>query len=157
MSENTPLKTEDVALKTVLDLHTLLSDHLKGNITLDKKTVNILTLVLNSCPAVIDDLNHHIIKIISDNVIDSKDLPQFILMFKDVINVNMKDLKKIKVSRSDVIILIESIINILIDTNVIKTGEKKDEIKALLSLSVQILDSSVNLSDNINCSRFMCC
>jgi hypothetical protein len=138
-----------------IDLHQLLSTFLKSNkssIVLNVTTAKTLRHVLNCCPKIIDNLNTHIVNIISDDVIDSKDLPQFILMFNEIINANIKDLKKIKVTKSDLVSLIESIMLILLETDVIKTGEKKEEFKALLNLSVQILDSSINLSETVTCN-----
>lgn len=139
-----------------LDLHNLLSTYLKDKYTLDDKSAKILQHVLTTCPKLITNLNEPILDIISDNVIDSKDLPQFIILFKNIINLNIKDLKKIKVNRSDMISLIKSIMFILLDTNTIKTGDRKEEFKTLLSLSIQILESSVDLSESITCS-WKCC
>ena len=139
-----------------LDLHNLLSTYLKDKYTLDDKSTKILQHVLTTCPKLITNLNEPILDIISDNVIDSKDLPQFIILFKNIINLNIKDLKKIKVNRSDMISLIKSIMFILLDTNTIKTGDRKEEFKTLLSLSIQILESSVDLSESITCS-WKCC
>jgi hypothetical protein len=108
-----------------------------------------LRSVIEAFPTIIETIGKRILKILSDDVIDMNDLPTFILLIKDIINLNVKDLKKIKVTRSDIADMIESIMFILIDTNTIRTGDNKDSFLALLKLSMQILDASVNLNNTI--------
>jgi len=78
-------------------------------------------------------------------------------MFKEVININIKDLNAINISRQDIIKLIETIIFILLDMDIIKCGNKKDELLTLLKLSIQILDSSIDLTEMINVPEIINC
>lgn len=154
---DTGVKDTDVLLNNT-DLTSLLTSYLDGKnarIKLNQNGAQVLRTVIQRLPSIIDDIGSHILAIVSDNVIDMNDLPTFILLVKDIININVKDLKKIKVTRGDIVDMIESIMFILIDTNMIKTGDNKDSFLALLKLSMQILDASVNLDKTISC--FSCC
>lgn len=140
-----------------LDLKDGLVKYLNGKnarIKLDKNGAQVLHKIIESMPKLIDDIGARILTIVSDDVIDMNDLPTFILLVKDIVNINVKDLKKIKVTRGDIADMIEAIIFILIDTDVIKTGDNKDSFLALLKLSMQILDASVELDKTIGCSCF---
>jgi hypothetical protein len=121
---------------------------------LDNKTANTLKRILEEFPSIVNNIDEHIMKIISDDVIDMNDLPQIILLIKDVMNINVKELKILKVKRSEVIVLIEKIIVILIETNVIKTGNNKDSFLASLRLGIQILDAGIDASESLGWS---CC
>ena len=166
MSNDTPLTetNKEVNMTNILLSNTLLGDLLSNffitkntQVKLEPKAVIVLKRVLVDCPILIDNIDVHIKAIVSDNIIDAKDIPQIILMLKEVINVNIKDLKAISLTRQEAVTLIETIIFILLDLNVIKCGNNKDELMVLLKLSVQLLDSSIDLSNSINCTSWWCC
>jgi len=128
-----------------------------SRLKLDNKSVEIINRIMMSFPSVISDMDTHVGTIMSDNVVDMNDLPQLILMAKDIINLNAKDLKSIKITRGESITFIKDVLFILIDSNVIKTQEgSKDSILALLNLSIQMLETTIDLSETIQYNKWCC-
>jgi hypothetical protein len=126
------------------------------DIKLDENSIKVINLVLNKCPSVIEGLSSHIKTIISDNVINSSDIPTVILLLRDVLNTHVSELNRIKVTREQVIVLIKNIFTILIEDGVIKTGspESKQATLALVDLCVKLLESKVNVQKVIKCRFF---
>lgn len=127
------------------------------SIKISNNQLRILTLLLEVMPDFFGKMANHLTKITSDNVIDMNDLPEFLLLVTELINMDVKSFKKLKLTRGDVIDAIEAIIVLLIDQDVIKTGKNKDMFLTLLRVSVKMLDAKVNLDKTIMCSWFTCC
>ncbi len=125
-------------------------------IKLDEHSIQVINLVLSKCPNVINGLSTHIQSIISDNVINSGDIPAILLLMRDVLNANVSDLNRIKVNREQVIMLIKNIFVILIESGTIKTGtvESKQATLALIDLCVKLLESKVNVQKVVKCRFF---
>lgn len=150
--EDVQLVVSDLVLDTVRNY--MGGKDIRLNLT--AKTLDIINRVLDQFPQLFQAIDKHIKVIIEDGKFDINDVPQVVLMIKDVINTDRKALKNLKVTRSEAVLLIEGVLLILIDTDVLKAGDKKDSLKALLKLCVQILDTSVDLSETINCG-WCCC
>lgn len=119
---------------------------------LNEEHLRILNLVLSRCPHVINEMGTHIKKIVSDQVINSADIPEIILLVQEVLNLHVKELNKLKVTREQIITLVKNIFIILIEANLIKTTpESKQACLALLDLSIKLLGSKVNVQKVIRC------
>jgi hypothetical protein len=117
--------------------------------------LRVLNLVLSKCPISINSMGMHIKKIVSDQVINSKDIPEIILLVQEVLNTNVKELNKLKVTREEVIALVKNIFVILIESNEIKTTpETKQTCLDLVDLSIKLLESKVNVQKVIRCKFF---
>jgi hypothetical protein len=117
--------------------------------------LRVLNLVLSKCPISINSMGMHIKKIVSDQVINSKDIPEIILLVQEVLNTNVKELNKLKVTREEVITLVKNIFVILIESNEIKTTpENKQTCLDLVDLSIKLLESKVNVQKVIRCKFF---
>jgi len=117
--------------------------------------LRVLNLVLSKCPTSINSMGMHIKKIVSDQVINSKDIPEIILLVQEVLNTNVKELNKLKVTREEVIALVKNIFVILIESNEIKTTpENKQTCLDLVDLSIKLLESKVNVQKVIRCKFF---
>jgi hypothetical protein len=123
------------------------------DIKLDEHSVQIINLILSKCPNVINGLSAHIQTIVSDNVVNSSDIPTIILLVRDVLNTNVSELNRVKVTRNQVILFIKNIFTILIEADVIKT-ESKQTILLLIDLCVKLLESKVNVRKVIKCKFF---
>ncbi len=157
------LSVNSVVLQVVADvssnfLATLIKSRLGDSkfvqdVKLDERSVQIISLVLDKCPNVIDGLNTNIKSIISDNVINSGDIPAIILLIRDVLNTNVSELNRVRVTRDQVIGLIKNIFTILIESDIIKTGtpESKQATLALIDLCVKLLESKVNVQKVVKC------
>jgi hypothetical protein len=117
--------------------------------------LRVLNLVLSKCPKSINSMGMHIKKIVSDQLINSKDIPEIILLVQEVLNTNVKELNKLKVTREEVITLVKNIFVILIESNEIKTTpENKQTCLDLVDLSIKLLESKVNVQKVIRCKFF---
>jgi hypothetical protein len=143
----------DLSSNPIVDTFvTLLKSKLDVQVKLNPDALAILYLVLSKCPQVINSIGIHIKKIMSDKVINSSDIPEIILLVQDVLNTNVSELNKIKVTRGQVIQMIKNIFIILIESNEIKTTpETKDNCLILLDLSIKLLESKVNVQKVIKC------
>lgn len=127
-----------------------------GEVKLDDHAVQVINLVLDKCPGVIDGLDKHIKTIISDNVINSGDIPAIILLMRDILNAHVQELNRARVTRDQVIGFIKNIFIVLIETDVIKTGsvESKQATLALVDLCVKLLESKVAVQKVVKCRFF---
>lgn len=159
MSVNSEQKLEDVQLVTNIVLETVKSyvGSKNAHLNLDPVAIEIINRVLDQFPELFERINDSIKSVMVDGVFDANDIPTLVLMVKDVINMDKKILKKLKVTRSDAVSMLEGILIILIEENVIKAGDKKDSMKSLLRLSVRILEAGVDLDATINCNWLCCC
>ena len=134
----------------------LADSNLIQEVKLDERSIQIINLVLEKCPNVIDGLNTNIKTIISDNVINSADIPAIILLVRDVLNTNVSELNRVKVTRDQVIVFVKNIFTILIQSDVIKTGssESKQATLILIDLCVKLLESKINVQKVIKCRFF---
>ena len=119
------MNTSDVTMEDVqLDVSNVILDVIKKyvnsknvRLNLTAKTLDIIHRVLNQFPELFQSIDEHIQVIIEDGVFDINDVPQIILMIKDIVNADKKTLATLKVTRSEAILFIEGILLILIDTN----------------------------------------
>jgi hypothetical protein len=149
----------DTSFNVALDLTNLIMQKMTNsdfnkNIKLNEESINVLQLILTKYPKLLDDMSIHIKLIISDNIINSKDIPEILLLISDLLNVNVSQLNKLKLTRSQVINFIKDIFIILIQSDIIKTGsdENKTLCLNLLDISIKLLETKINVKKVITCS-----
>ena len=119
---------------------------------ISSENLQILNLVLNKCPSIINSMGTHIQKIMSDQEITLTDIPEIILLIQEVLNVNFSQINKLQITRNQIIMLVKDIFIILIESNIIKTNpELKQNCLLLLDLSVKLLESTVQVQKVIKC------
>jgi len=150
---------KDTSFNIALDLTNLIMQKITNsdfnkNIKLNEESINVLQLILTKYPKLLDDMGVHIKLIISDNIINSKDIPEILLLISDLLNVNVTQLNKLKITRSQVINFIKDIFIILIQSDIIKTGsdENKNLCLNLLDISIKLLETKINVKKVITCS-----
>ena len=122
---------------------------------LNEEHLRILNLVLSKCPQVINEMGTHVKKIVSDQVVNSADIPEIILLVQLVLNTHVGELNKLKVTREQIITFVKNIFVILIEADLIKTTpESKQACLALLDLSIKLLESKVNVQKVVKCRLF---
>lgn len=128
-------------------------DDARISVKLSKEQLHILSVLLDVVPDFFVKLGQHVSKIASDKVIDLNDLPEFILLAVDIMNIDTKTFKKFKITKGDAVIAIETIITLLIEEDVIKTGNKKSECLTLLKISMKMISAKINLDKTVSCWR----
>ena len=165
ISINDLLTLEREVLTSLIDLSfnltTFITNIIKDlsfneSIKLNNDSTTVIELILTKYPKLLDDMGTHLNKIINDNIINNKDIPEMLLLMTDVLNANTSELNKLKLTRKQVINFVKDIFIILIESNIIKTfsKENKDIIISLLDISIKLLESKVNVKKVINCFFF---
>jgi hypothetical protein len=125
------------------------------SVKLNGRTVNITRRVMEAFPDLFEQFDGRINQMMADKVLDQKDIPTAILLVTDVVNANSRVLKKLKLTRQDLVDVIEGVLFILIDVNVLQTSEEtKELLLASLRTSIGLLEVSVDLKETIRCD---CC
>lgn len=128
----------------------------KFSAKLSSGQIQTLNTLLQHFPHIFEDINVDIQKIIADKVLDFSDMPHFVMIAKTVTNTKIKELKAIKITKKDVADMIEALIIILIEMDIVSTGQSKDTYIELLKASMQLLDASIDLDDTVRMSCSCC-
>lgn len=125
-------------------------DKLKVSINISDKSVKLITLLLKASPEIFTKMANDIHIILSDGVLDLADLPQIIVLIKDIYNTNFKKIgKNIKnISINDSIDFIKDLILIMVELNYIIVDNKRKIIKMVES-SVNLLSSSILIAPTL--------
>ena len=122
---------------------------------LDSDSVMVIYLILSKYPKLLDDMSVHLKNIISDSVINNKDLPEMLLLMSEVLNTNTSELNKLKLTRKQVINFIKDVLIILIESQKIKINStEKVVVLSLLDVSIKLLESKVNVKKVVSCFSF---
>jgi hypothetical protein len=115
---------------------------------LTSKEVSIITLLLKQQPEIFSDIGKQISTIVTDGNVDLRDIPQLVLLMKDIINFKSTHLSNLNITVKDLIDFIENVLIILLESGVIKTN---DTIlyENILKSSVALLESSIQLNQSI--------
>lgn len=124
---------------------------LKLSIHLSDKSIQIIQLFLKHSPEIFIEIANDVQIILSDGVLDISDLPQIILLIKDVYNINFKKINK-KFTVNESIQFIQDFILLLIELNYFIVNDKIKVIK-IIDSSVQLLMSSIQVAPSL----FKCC
>ena len=153
---NSPTLLETTILNQLLAKITNNKDFLLS-INLTETEINIINLILNNHPELLNNICNDISNIVKDKVININDIPRIILLLKNVINL-YSTTKNLKIKKNDIIDFIKNILIILINSDIIKIdSEDKVLINNLIVLSVQLLETNVNVNFNKFCFLPFCC
>jgi hypothetical protein len=122
---------------------------------LNNDSVLVINLILSKYPKLLDDMSVHLKNIISDSVINNKDLPEMLLLMSEVLNTNTSELNKLKLTRKQVINFVKDVLIILIESQKIKINStEKVVVLSLLDVSIKLLESKVNVKKVVSCFSF---
>lgn len=121
------------------------------SIKLSTQQLHIISVLLNDMPDFFGKIEEHLKKITSNNVMNLSDLPEFVLLLTETLNADTKSFKILKITRRDAIDVIEAIIYLLIDQNIIKSGDQRETFVTLLRLSMRMIDIKINLDKDVYC------
>ncbi len=115
----------------------------EAKIEVDETTLSILRLILDKSPASLDKITDLIKEVLSDGVLDYKDVPKLIMIVNTVYKTDIKTIAKdFTVTPANIINLIKFIIKLLIEKDVIKC-ENKENVNELIEVSAQLLEMVV--------------
>ncbi len=152
----------DVSNNVVTDVSNLVFDLVKEKISskdftdkvkLNETSIKVINLILGSNTTIFNDLNKHIKDVIADKVLDVNDVSSLILIINDIINLNTKQINKLKLTREQMINFIKDVLVILIESETIKVKDKETVIK-LIDISLRLLSTKVNVQKVVNCFKF---
>lgn len=125
---------------------------IRVNLHLDEKEMALIEKIVDLVPELFDDLEKSVEKIYKDKVIDTKDIPELIVLSKNVYRKfsNSASLKKkVKsITVEESIQFIKNVLLILIEEEVIKVDKKK-EISDVIDLCIDLLLTSMDMRTNV--------
>lgn len=122
---------------------------------LNNDSLLVINLILSKYPKLLDDMSVYLKNIISDSVINNKDLPEMLLLMSEVLNTNTSELNKLKLTRKQVINFVKDVLIILIESQKIKINlTEKVVVLSLLDVSIKLLESKVNVKKVVSCFSF---
>lgn len=118
----------------------------RKSVKINKNLIDILKIFMEKTPKIFDEVEENMRNIMSDGVINSKDVPDIMLLISNVYEL-VNNLKQIKMNRQDVAdtcaSIIKIILHILIEEDIIKVKEE-NQIPILEQLD-RLVDMSMRL------------
>lgn len=128
-------------------------DELK--IKLSEKDIKLLKALSEKFPELFTTILKDLEKIMKDDVLDLTDIPNLVILIKDIYNIYSTKISTIeKTTLNDSISIIKTIILLLLELDYIKVVDKEKFIK-LLDSSIELLSSTVTMNNSL-CSFFKC-
>ena len=124
-------------------------DDLKLELKLKDSNIEFIQFILNSFPDCLKEISKGLDDVLEDGKLDISDVPTIVNMVKSIMNNSSKTMKKVrKITVEELIDFIKNIIEILIHKDIIKV-ENKEKVFKLISVSVELLTTSVDVSNSI--------
>lgn len=109
-------------------------------VKLNEAQLRVLNKVLTKYPQFFGELREPLLQILDDGKIDFTDIPEMIIIINKAAKMN---LKKLKLKSSDILTLIGTIMFMLVDSDVIHTGDNKQLYLNLINVTIRTLESNV--------------
>ena len=140
------VEIRDINLQTnLLDMLKTFVEDKNLKVDISNKSVYILKMLLECMPDIFNKIGSDISEICEDRILDVHDIPIILNLISNIFNINTKSLANLKITKKDVINVIETIIFILIDQNIIKTGENKNTCLIILKASCVVLNIDISV------------
>lgn len=158
MSKKPSSVSHDKVISTsIIDIITAGLNNPDIRLKIGSNDVKIIEEIIELFPQLFNDIAIDFQAIISDGSVDFHDIPNFISICTKLINMRKKDFKKLKFTRKDITSFIETLIIIMIEQNIVPVQIDKEKFIQLTRSCVTLLETTVDLNETINCSKFMCC
>ena len=154
------VKLEEVKQKKLMNLATILGgllveesklSELRVKLNLSPEYLILLKRICELSPDLLDEIDDSIADIVADKVIDSADVPQLVVLIKNVYK-NFSDSKKLKslgnITLEDSINFIKNLLLLLIELDHIKVKDK-DNVILIIDLCVDLLTTSIDVSESL--------
>ena len=117
-----------------------------NKINLNQKNLNVISFIFKNHPEILKNIYKDIKKITEDKAITLNDIPEIILLCKDIFNLYSES-NKIKLTKIEIIEFIKNIvIFILFKSDLVKMNDSdKELILNLINLSIKLLETKINL------------
>lgn len=119
-----------------------------ASLNIDKETVELIKKILDNSPKLFQNISDRLTEILSDNVLNTDDVPVLVKLIKDILNLSLPDLSEIELTVEKLINLVKKLLELLINKEYIKV-ENKEKVFTLISISFELLSSSVDIKQDI--------
>ena len=131
---------------------------------IDKKKINmnsvkVIEKIMDKNAHLLEEVESEITKIVvRNNSIDVHDIPAIVLIIKDILNVNMNDLRTIQMTMKDLLKFIEVMLFSMIETHMIPI-KNTEMYEVMIHQCVLLLESSFDLGNDEThmCKDHCCC
>jgi hypothetical protein len=149
-----------IAPKSAITLVDILSQVITNEISFSFKVSPLVIVIISKiiilCPESINNMTDCIKLIIQDGVINEKDIPQIVMLFVNLHNVNFRTLiKGIQITTDNIIELLQVLIKTVIEFNLIKVSNK-ESVYLMIDQTTILLETIISPIE-LNCSCFGFC
>ncbi len=128
----------------------------KITLKVSNKTLENLKNILSKAPEALDKVVDNVKDILSDGVIDHKDIPKFIILVNNLYKTDLKSLVKSKgMTTTEVVQFIQFIVKLVIDLDFV-TVRDKVEMFEIIEASGALLEMVIP-PEEVKCPKFLSC
>jgi len=114
------------------------------------KTINVLLMhELN----MLNEIDKHLTSIFKNGKMDVSDIPDIILLIKNVCNMYSPKLKKLNITRGELLKFIHDILIIVVKSDLTHIEDQETCIK-VINASTNVLEATIELDETISCFCF---
>jgi hypothetical protein len=136
IKENPIEKIEETAEKIINKNKSTLIDLIKEKImgkdndisfTINEKVIQIINIVIDKCPESLNKITDNIKDILSDGVLDQKDIPKILVLITNLYNTDFKSvMNNISIDTNDVVEFLKTIIKLTVEFDLVTVNNKND-------------------------------
>lgn len=125
------------------------------SLKINSEGIQLVKNIVDSYPLIFNSISSKINEILKDSILNIDDVPVLVNLIKEVINTDIKSLKKILPSVEDVLLFLKTVLEILINKDYLEV-ENKEKVFKLLDVSFLLLSTSVDMKEDFfTCVRKM--
>lgn len=125
------------------------------SLKINNEGIQLVKTIVDRYPLIFNSISSKINEILKDGILNIDDVPVLVNLIKEVINTDIKSLKKILPSVEDVLLFLKTVLEILINKDYLEV-ENKEKVFKLLDVSFLLLSTSVDMKEDFfTCVRKM--
>ena len=125
------------------------------SLKINNEGIQLVKNIVDSYPLIFNSISSKINEILKDGILNIDDVAVLVNLIKEVINTDIKSLKKILPSVEDVLLFLKTVLEILINKDYLEV-ENKEKVFKLLDVSFLLLSTSVDMKEDFfTCVRKM--
>lgn len=150
-------RNASVDLSSPISMIQLIQDFMLNNKKLDDNTLSpegmqTINILLKHELNMLNEIDKHLTNILKNGKLDASDIPDLILLIKTVCNMYSPKLKKLKITKGELIKFIHDILIIVVKSD-LTPMQNKDLCIKMIDTSTSLLETSIELEETMSC----CC
>jgi hypothetical protein len=126
----------------------------KTELKVDQKTIEVFELLMATNLPFLQKINTEIMAILEDHKMNINDIPNIVLLITDLTTIFTKDLKKAKITQSDILHFITEFLVLIIKSDLVNFENEDIAIK-MVHQSSRLVEKTLSLKKVYRC-HFQC-